>query len=119
MKQIEPLRAQVRRHERQSGNISPGTGETSDNAGTEWIAAGGKHNWNFIRCPFSGKDRGSARRDDHIDFVLHQLHSKVGKTLEVAIRVKIFGFDSATLDVTQLAHPASIFFERAIPLCLR
>src|SRR5271163_3954384 len=119
MKQLQPLCAQVRRHERHSGDITPGMGETCDNAGTDRIATGGKDNWDFLRCPLGSKDRGRTRGDDQIDFVLHQFRCKIGKAIEVTIGIKVFGFDVATLDVTKLAHPESIFFEKAVPLYLR
>jgi hypothetical protein len=62
---------------------------------------------------------GVLRGDDQIDFVLHQFRCKVGKAIEVAVRTKVFGFDGAALNATKLAYPESIFFEKAVPLCLR
>src|SRR5262249_7704923 len=37
----------------------------------------------------------------------------------LAVRINVFGFDGAAFDVTEFAHPASIFFEKALPLGLR
>jgi hypothetical protein len=40
-------------------------------------------------------------------------------SFSISTSVRILGFDGAALDVTKRAHPESIFFEKAFPLCLR
>jgi hypothetical protein len=49
-------------------------------------------------------DRGGTRRDDHIDFVLHQFRCKIGKAIEVAVGIKVFGFDGAALDISTVGR---------------
>src|SRR6266513_5345136 len=63
--------------------------------------------------------RRRTRGHDNIDLVLHELRRKTGKAVELAVRIDVFGFDRATLDVTELAHPPSVFFQKAVPFRLR
>jgi hypothetical protein len=116
MNQLEPFCAEIRGHERQAGDISAGVGQTRS---PDRVTASGKHNRDFCRCLLGGKARRRTRGHDNIDLVLHELRRKTGKAVELAVRVDVFGFDRAALDVTELAHPPSVFFQKAVPLRLR
>jgi hypothetical protein len=75
---------------------------------------GGKHDRDFCRCLFGGKARRRARGHDDVDLALHELRRKPGKAVELGIRINVFGFDGAALDVTEVAHPTAIFFQQRV-----
>src|SRR3954463_13149802 len=82
MYQFEPFCTQVRRHHRQSRDIAPRMRETCDHPRTNRIAAGGKHDWNFLCSALGGEGCGRSRGDNQVDLVLDQLRCKIRKALK-------------------------------------
>jgi hypothetical protein len=118
LQELEPLGAELGRHQRKAGDVAARTRKARDDAVADGVGAHRHHDRDRARRVAGRQHRRRREGDEHVDLHFHELCRKRRHVLELAFAPADLEPVILALGVTELAHPLPETFEAEIGVVL-